>query len=107
MATQKFRVDNPGGMWVRTEPVVSEATKKVLLPNGQQVEKLGESETPNWWQIRTIFMDEVVEGFSHNSLMVPDGVPVNGGQPVSMETLLERTLNAITHLSSHASSSYL
>lgn len=107
MATQKFRVDNASGMWLRTEPVVSEATKKVLLPNGQQVEKLGESQTPKWWQIRTIFMDEVVEGFGHNSLMVADSVPVNGGQPVTMEALLERTLNAITHLSPEAGNTYL
>ena len=107
MATQKFRVDNASGMWVRTEPVVSEATKKVLLPNGQLVEKLAESEKPNWWRVSTTFNGEVVEGFSHSSLLVPDGVPVNGGEPVTMETLLERTLNAISHLSPQARSNYL
>jgi len=107
MATQKFRVDNASGMWVRTEPVVSEATKKVLLPNGQLVEKLAESEKPNWWRVSTTFNGEVVEGFSHSSLLVPEGVPVNGGEPVTMETLLERTLNAISHLSPQARSNYL
>jgi predicted chitinase len=107
MATQKFRVDNASGMWVRTEPVVSEATKKVLLPNGQLVEKLAESEKPDWWRVRTTINGEIVEGFSNKTLLVPDGAPVNGGEPVSMETLLTRTLNALTHLAPEAHSTYL
>src|ERR1044072_2790434 len=53
MAQQKFRVSNAVGMWLRTEPIVSEATKKVLLPKGQFVTKLGETDKPDWWQVRT------------------------------------------------------
>ncbi|HEX6649182.1 MAG TPA: hypothetical protein VF075_06575 [Pyrinomonadaceae bacterium] len=107
MATQKFRVKGSSGMWVRTEPVVSEATRKVLLPQGQLVEKLGESEKPDWWRVSTTFNGEIVEGFSNKTLLVPDGAPFNDGEPVTLGTLLERTLNAITHLSPGARSVYL
>jgi putative chitinase len=110
MAQQKFRVNNPAGMWVRTAPVVSEDTQKVLLPDGQVVEKLGETEKPNWWRISTTVEGAIVEGFSSKTLMIPDGAPANGGEPVSptnISDLLARTLNAITEISPDARSGYL
>ena len=110
MSQQKFRVNNLPGMWLRSAPVVSEATKKVLLPNGQLVEKLGETENPKWWQISTTINNTIVEGFSNKSLMVPDGAPANNGGSVgstSLSTLLTKTVTAITKLSPHARSNYL
>ena len=105
MSQQKFRVNNPPGMWVRTAPVVGEATKKVLLPNGHLVEKLGDTEKPDWWRIRTIVANETVEGFSNNTLMVPDGA--SQPAPSNLSTLLTKTLNAITQLSPNARNNYL
>jgi putative chitinase len=107
--TQKFRVNNLPGMWLRSAPVVSESTKKVLLANGQIVEKLGESENPNWWRISATVEDEVVEGFSNKSLMVADGASPNGNPVTStdLSTLLMKTLNAVKQLSPQAKSNYL
>ena len=109
MAQQRFRVNNLPGMWLRSEPVVSEATKKVLLPNGQLVEKLAETDKPDWWQISTSVNGTVVEGFSNRTLMVADGAAVNGGSVAStnLSTLLTKTLNAIKQLSPQARSNYL
>lgn len=72
MTQQNFRVSNELGMWLRSEPVVDETTQKVLLPKGQLVNKLGESEQPDWWRISTHFKDVDWEGFSKRTLMVPD-----------------------------------
>ena len=106
---QKFRVNNLPGMWLRSAPLVSEATKKVLLPNGQIVEKLGETGNPNWWRINTTVDDTLVEGFSNKSLMVPDGASPNGNPVTSTDfsTLLTKTLNAVKQLSPAAKSNYL
>jgi hypothetical protein len=53
MPQQVFRVTNTAGMWLRTEPVVSEATEKVLLPNGQLVTKLADTDKTDWWRVQT------------------------------------------------------
>jgi putative chitinase len=110
MAQQKFRVNNPAGMWVRTEPVVSEATKKVLLPNGQLVEKQGETAKPDWWRVSATVQGTSVEGFSNKTLMIPDGQPSNGAEPVTSTTLsslLIKTLAAVNQLAPQARASYL
>ena len=107
MAQQNFRVSNASGMWVRTEPVVSEATQKVLLPDGQLVEKLAESDKPNWWQISTTVDGAIVVGFSHKTLMVADGASGNGVTSTDISALLTRTMNAIAHLAPNAKSAYL
>jgi len=107
MAQQKFRVSNPNGMWVRTEPVVIEATQKVLLPDGHLVEKLGDTDKPKWWHVSTTVDGVIVEGFSNKTLLVPDGVPLNVGEPITMSELLERTLNAISHIAPEAHSNYI
>jgi putative chitinase len=105
MAEEQFKVSNPGGMWVRTEPVVNEATKKVLLPKGQSVTKLGDSANPAWWRITTNFEGVDVEGFSKKTLMVAV-VPPSG--PGDFDALMERTIAAVNRLaSSEAKSNYL
>jgi putative chitinase len=111
MAQQLFRVNNPAGMWIRTEPVVSEATRKVLLPNGQLVEKQGDSPKPDWWRVSAVFQGETVEGFSNKTLMIPDGQPSNGdAEPVTstpLSTLLTKTLAAVSQLAPQAKSNYV
>ncbi len=104
MSQQKFRVNNPPGMWLRSAPVVSDETKKVLLPNGQLVDKLADTEKPDWWRISATFNNETIEGFSNRTLMVPDGIPVTGG---NLSVLITKTVNAVTHLSPRARDSYL
>ena len=104
---QKFRVNNLPGMWLRSAPVVSEETKKFLLPNGQIVEKLEETADPKWWRISTTVDNTVEEGFSSKSLMVPADT---NGDPVTstdFSTLLTKTLNAVKQLSPQAGSNYL
>lgn len=105
MAQQQFRVSNAVGMWLRTESVVSEATQKVLLPMGQLVTKLAETDKPNWWRIRTTFQGDEFEGFSNKNLMVPDGesAPVPG----SISDLITKTLDALRHVAPDAKDIYL
>lgn len=111
MAQQLFRVKNPAGMWIRTEPVVSEATKKVLLPNGQVVEKQGDTAKPDWWRVSAVLQGETVEGFSNKNLMVPDGQPSNGdAEPVTstpLSALLTKTLAVVSQLAPQAKSNYI
>lgn len=111
MAQQLFRVNNPAGMWIRTEPVVSEATRKVLLPNGQIVEKQGDTAKPDWWRVSAVLQGETVEGFSNKNLMIPDGQPSNGdAEPVTstpLSTLLTKTLAAVSQLAPQAKNNYL
>lgn len=110
MAQQRFRVNNPTGMWIRSEPVVSEATKKVLLPNGHSVVKLADSAKPDWWKISTSFQGETVEGFSNKTLMVPDGQPSNAAEPVTSTTLspfLAKTVAVVSQLAPQAKNNYL
>lgn len=107
---QLFRVNNPAGMWIRTEPVVSEATKKVLLPNGHSVEKLEETAKPDWWRVSTTLQGDNVEGFSNKNLMLPDGQPSNGAEPVTSTTLsslLTRTIGVVTQLAPQAKNNYI
>ena len=110
MAQQRFRVNNAAGMWIRTEPVVSEATKKVLLPNGHSVEKQGETNKPDWWRVSANFQGGNVEGVCNKNLMIPDGQPSNGAEPVTSTTLsalLTRTIAVVTQLGPQAKNNYL
>jgi putative chitinase len=107
---QKFRVNNPAGMWIRTEPVISEATKKVLLPNGHSVEKEADTNKPDWWRVTANFQGENVEGVCNKKLLLPDGEPSNGAQPVTSTTLsplLTRTVAVVTQLSPQAKNNYI
>ena len=99
----KFKVSNPPGMWLRKEPVISEATKMVLLPLGQVVTKLADTDKPDWWRISTIFQNEDLKGFSNKNLMsaVPDAVPV------SSSPLLNKTIEALRRVAPNAHRNYL
>src|SRR3984893_6491458 len=72
MAQQNYRVENAIGMWIRSQPVVDEASKIALLPHGQLVTKTGDSNDPDWWQVATTFQGEDLQGLSKHALMVPD-----------------------------------
>lgn len=106
MAEEKFKVSNAGGMWLRSEPVVNDATKKVLLPKGQLVIKLADTAKPDWWRIKTNFAGADVEGFSNKTLMV--AAPEAGSSPGTqgMDALMARAVAAITRLAPGAHANY-
>lgn len=106
MAGEKFKVISTAGMWLRTAPVVNEATRKVLLPKGQLVTKLGDSAKPDWWRITTNVGGVDVEGFSNKNLMiavepVPPHVP-----NAAIEGLMNRTIAALNRLAPGAHANY-
>jgi predicted chitinase len=96
--SQEFRVSNAAGMWLRTEPIVSEATKKVLLPKGQLITKLADTDKPDWWRISTNFREADLTGFSNKNLMVA----ANGDSPAnvgsSMSELIAKTQQTLSVL---------
>jgi putative chitinase len=92
-------------MWLRSAPVVSEATKRVLLPNGQPVTKIGDSNNPDWWQVRATFQGKVFEGFSNKNLLTPDGQAAPPADPVPH--LIEKALAALRQVAPGARPDYL
>lgn len=107
MPDQKFRVSNAAGMWLRTAPVVSEETKKVLLPKGQVVTKLADTDKPDWWRISTQVQGADLEGFSNRTLMVPDGGTDTPLTPGTTADLIVKTLAALSHVAPQARDNYL
>lgn len=107
MAQQKFRVSNAGGMWIRSEPIVSDATRKALLPNGHVVTKLVDTEKPDWWRVSANFEGADVEGFSNKNLMVADAQ--SDPRPVASPTseLIAKTLTALRRVAPAAHGNYL
>ncbi|HEV7684794.1 MAG TPA: hypothetical protein VGO68_21975 [Pyrinomonadaceae bacterium] len=107
MSQQKFRVNNSAGMWIRKEPIVSPATEKMLLQNGQLVTKIGETSNSDWWQVSAVVAGVEVSGVSKKTLMVADGE--TGPAPVtsSMSDLMAKTLTALGHVAPKANSQYL
>src|SRR5438876_12061590 len=103
MAQGQFKVRNTAGMWLRTKPLVSEATKKVLLPKGQVVTKLGDTAKPDWWHIATNLGGMDFQGFSNKNLMI--AVPSSGS--VGMAELMNRTIAAVNLLAPRAHANYL
>lgn len=101
MPDEKFRVINLSGMWLRSAPVVSIETQKVLLPKGQIVTKLGDTDKPDWWRISTNFEGEDKEGFSNKNLMAPDGAPEDSPD------LITKTLAALARVAPQANPIYV
>jgi putative chitinase len=102
----KFRVKNPSGMWLRSEPLVSEETQKVLLPQGQVVTKISDSEKPDWWKISTTVSGKNEEGFSNKNLMVAaDASPPLASD--SMAALIAKTLAVLARVATTAHPNYL
>ena len=52
---EDFKISDkaPQGLFIRSAPVATEATKIAVLPMGQKVKKLTESSTLGWWQVST------------------------------------------------------
>jgi putative chitinase len=107
MAQQKFRVSNLAGMWIRKEPIVSEATEKVLLTNGHLVTKIGDTNNPDWWQVTAIVGGVEVSGVSKKTLMVADGGSGPATVPGSMSELITKTLSALGHVAPNANANYM
>ena len=99
--SDKFRVNNPLGMWIRSAPIVSPETEKVRLPNGHEVTKLGDSVDAAWWRVSTTFQAANHEGVSAKRLMVP--ADADG----SIEALIARTLAVLADVAPRAHPNYL
>src|ERR1700687_292229 len=102
MAEEDFRVKNEAGMWIRTEPVVSETTKKVLLPKGHLVTKLANTNNPDWWLVRASFQGADVEGFSNKNLLLAAAGPAPSPVTGSIGELITKTLTVLTHVAPKA-----
>src|SRR6266496_1396340 len=109
MADGNFIVSNAAGMWLRTEPVISEATKKVLLPKGQVVIKLGDSDQPDWWHISTTFQGNDLDGFSNRKLLAAEAPSesTNGSEPAAATGLVDKTLLVLKKAAPKAVDNYL
>jgi len=110
MAEDQFKVRNAAGMWLRTEPLVNEATKKVLLPKGHLVTKLGDTDKPDWWLITTNLEGVDFEGFSNKNLMISTSEtvpPVPSPASSAIEGLMTRTIAAVNRVAPRAHANYL
>jgi putative chitinase len=107
MAEEQFKVRNAAGMWLRTEPLVNEATKKVLLPKGHLVVKLADTAQPDWWRITTNFEGEDVEGFSNRNLMIAAAESVPSPGSGAIEGLTTRTIATLNRIAPRAHANYL
>lgn len=103
----KFRVKNASGMWLRSEPVISEDTKVALLPDRHPVTKLGDTEKPDWWRIRTTVGSTDVEGFSNKNLMESADASQPAAPSDSMAQLVTKTLAVLARVAPGAHPNYL
>jgi len=71
MAQENFKVSNtaPSGLFLRSEPIVKEATKIAVLPMGHKVKKLAESDTPKWWKVSTTLGGSEMTGFVNSTFL--------------------------------------
>jgi putative chitinase len=102
----EFRVNNPPGMWLRSEPVISKDTKIVLLPNGHPVTKLSQTSKPDWWRVTTDFQNAELDGFCNKNLMAEVGVDSSGGAG-SVSGLITKTLGVIAKVAPQAHPNYV
>lgn len=53
MAAKTYKVSEkaPSGLYLRSEPVIKESTKMLVLPMGQKVTKVSESTKADWWKV--------------------------------------------------------
>jgi putative chitinase len=102
----EFRVNNPSGMWLRSEAVIKEETKIVLLPNGHPVTKLSQTSKPDWWRVTTVFQNGKLDGFSNKTLMTEVGSD-SSSTTGSVSALVTKTLNVLAQVASKAHPNYL
>ena len=107
MPDETFRVNNAPGMWIRTAPEIKPETEKKLVPNGQIITKLGESENSDWWKVSTTFEGAEIEGFSKKSLMLPAGQSGGSGASGGGPRLVTKTLSVLARVAPDAHSKYL
>jgi hypothetical protein len=91
MATEKYRVGEkaPGGLNLRSEPVVKDTTRRALLPMGHLVLKKADSGVANWWEVSATLDGATVEGFVNHAYLVKESAftppqAVNSISPVHL-----------------------
>src|SRR5688572_3690360 len=86
----------PHGLFIRTEPVAQNNTKKALLPMGQLVVKRSESSVKPWWEVTTTLQGTSIEGFVNSDYLVPAGSFVAPPEHSSLSPVHLRTNNKVT-----------
>jgi len=104
MARQKFLVKNPAGMWLRSSPVISDDTRKVLLPNGHLVTKLDDTDNPDWWRVSTTLNGKRLQGVSNKHLLAAVAATQTTS---SLSPLIDKTLAVLEALAPRAHPNYL
>lgn len=59
---------------LRSRPAVMPDNRVAVLPEGQRVRKVAESEAPGWWRIETDLSGVRVEGFVNSAHLAPAGI---------------------------------
>ena len=92
-AQQKFRVSDkaPQGLFLRSQPVIKDSTRKALLPMGHLVTKKAAASVPNWWEVSTTIDGASADGFVNSTFLTPDAAfvpppPVSSVSPVHLPT---------------------
>lgn len=71
MTQQKYKVSEkaPSGLFLRSEPLVKESTKILVIPMGQEVIKLNESNVANWWNVSVNIQDSSFTGYVNSKFL--------------------------------------
>lgn len=81
MAQENYRIndDAPQGLFLRSEPVVNESTRIVVLPMGHEVKKLSESSVTPWWEVSTELQGSDLTGFVNSRFLTrsEDFIPID------------------------------
>jgi hypothetical protein len=70
---EQFRVNDqaPLGLNLRREPDPAANNVIAVIPMGQQVTKLGDSDNPNWWKVEVTLTGTVATGFVNKRFLSP------------------------------------
>lgn len=82
MPGTRFRV-HVLGLNLRSRPEVAPSTRKAVLPQGHEVEKLSVASDPEWWEVATTLGGTPVGGFVVHRCLEP--VPEPEPEPVALE----------------------
>lgn len=86
----------PHGLFIRSQPVAQDNTKKALLPMGQPVTKKSESTVTPWWEVTTTLQDVALDGFVNSDFLVPASTFVPPPEHSSLSPVHLRTDKKIT-----------
>ncbi len=90
MASEKYKVNEQAllGLNLRSAPDPTVDNVIAVLPFGQEVTKLEESNVPNWWKVQTTLSGAIAEGFVNKKFLSEAVEPTShqGVGPVHLPT---------------------